>query len=445
MIPFHSADLSPEEKRDTLDTLRRVVAIPSVKGAPLPQAPFGKETVDALRLMLDLGSEMGFRTKNLDGYAGYIEWGQGEKLIGVLCHLDVVPAASGWSHDPFTLRRENGRLIGRGINDDKGPAVATLYAMKKLRDSGFVPTCRIRLILGLDEESGSECMKYYVEHEELPALGFTPDADFPAIFAEKGILHLAIRGPVSTRFRAKAGERPNMVPAECAITDLKEGRIVTGIGIPAHASIPDAGVNAIDKAILALGTVVAEDVLLRFYFDAVYKDTAGEKLLGECLEDLSGALTLNAGILNMTEEYSELILDIRYPVTLDGGALIARIKNALLPYETLELIVKSHQKPLHKEPNDPLIQALVGVYGNYEDEALEKLNEHEYIAHRAPEPIAIGGGTYARSMPGFCAFGPQFPWEETQAHQADESENEEIMYLLVRLYADALAELTQIV
>ena len=161
-------DCTPEQK-ELIASLEGLLAIPSIKGPAAEGAPFGIETKKALDYMLHLGVSMGFKTCDLDGYAGFIEFGEGAKEIAILCHLDVVPAGEGWKFDPFTPFIENGRLIARGVSDDKGPAMTCLYAMKSLKDKGYVPPCRIRLILGLDEESGSQCMDYYKTKQALPA------------------------------------------------------------------------------------------------------------------------------------------------------------------------------------------------------------------------------------------------------------------------------------
>ena len=231
-------------KESALQVLSEIIAIPSVKSDPTPDAPFGEATVRALDYLLGIGKDMGFHTEMIDHKVGYIEWGDSGAITAILCHLDVVPAGEGWSADPFHLRRENGLLIGRGVVDDKGPAVAALFAMKRLKESGFTPCGRIRLILGLDEESGSLCMERYKETEEFPRHGFTPDASFPVIFAEKGILHIRVSGPGSSSIHVAAGERPNMVPAACRVTLPLSGTTYEVLGVPAHASTPHVGENA---------------------------------------------------------------------------------------------------------------------------------------------------------------------------------------------------------
>lgn len=437
--------LTKAEKESILSVLTDLIAIKSVKGVPASSAPYGKETLEALEYMLALGKSNGFSVKNLNGRAGYIEWGSGEKMLGILCHLDVVPAGEGWKYDPFVLRRENGWLIGRGINDDKGPAVTIFYSMLRLKNEGFIPPCRIRLILGLDEECGSSCMEYYKTVEELPTCGFTPDADFPAIFAEKGILQLRISGPVSSKIRVSAGERPNMVPARCEITLLETNKIIEGLGIPAHGSKPELGKNAIYEAFSSLdSSYITTEPLPAFFMKFLGKDTTGQLLIPGIQKDISGALTINAGVMQMNGSSSDLVVDIRYPVTANPEAILSAIRSNASEFG-LTVEISSHQLPLYRDPKDPLIQTLLEVYEKYVDLApinsTSDMEKHEAALRKPSAPIAIGGGTYARTMPGLVAFGTAFPWEKDQAHQIDEAVFEESIYLQVQLYQDALTAL----
>jgi succinyl-diaminopimelate desuccinylase len=443
----HNASLLPEDKTEIISVLSHIISIPSVKSDASPDAPYGIDTLRALEYMLSLGRQHGFTVKNLDGRAGYIEWGSGDKMIGLLCHLDVVPAGEGWSHDPFTLRKENGRLIGRGVVDDKGPAVIMFFAMLRMKNQGFVPTCRIRLILGLDEECGSTCMEHYVKVEELPFCGFTPDASFPAIFAEKGILQLRVKGAVSHSIRASAGERPNMVPARCHIMSLSDHLSIDESGVPAHASTPELGVNAIFAALSRMDpTDIKNEPLLSFLSQYIGDDTTGARLIGSTYYDTSGALTLNTGILLMDDHTSECILDIRYPISTDAAEIQSKIREKAAPMGLLVSIYQ-HQKPLYRNPEDPLIQSLLSVYDRHLDlipfDVQTESDAHRMACIRPISPIAIGGGTYARSMPGLTAFGPSFPWEKVQAHQIDESIREDVFYDLVLLYEDAITTLSE--
>ena len=431
-------------KESALQVLSEIIAIPSVKSDPTPDAPFGEATVRALDYLLGIGKDMGFHTEMIDHKVGYIEWGDSGAITAILCHLDVVPAGEGWSADPFHLRRENGLLIGRGVVDDKGPAVAALFAMKRLKESGFTPCGRIRLILGLDEESGSLCMERYKETEEFPRRGFTPDASFPVIFAEKGILHIRVSGPGSSSIHVAAGERPNMVPAACRVTLPLSGTTYEVLGVPAHASTPHVGENAIARMISQLPEdILASNQLLTFFKEFIGFDTTGEFLSQDLRSDAAGNLTLNAGILRIDASSGELWIDIRYPVSKVGENVFREISDAAAKH-SLRAEILSHALPLHKDTQDPLIESLMKVYHRFASEAFAISGPADArLEEQDSTPVAIGGGTYARSMPGLVAFGPQFPWDKDQAHCVDESVNEEIFYLFIDLYAEAIQSLSE--
>lgn len=175
-------------KADLIKTTQDLIRFKSVKTPAEPGKPFGTGIDDCLTFALKTAEDFGFATRNVDHYAGYAEMGQGSEMVGVLVHLDVVPEGDGWTHDPYGGELADGRIYGRGVNDNKGPAAAVLIAMKAIQDSGVSLSKRVRLIFGTDEESGWACMDYYKQHEEIPAVAFSPDADFPAIHGEMGIL-----------------------------------------------------------------------------------------------------------------------------------------------------------------------------------------------------------------------------------------------------------------
>ncbi len=435
-------------KQDMTDALAGLCAIPSTKGTPGPNAPFGDETVKALDYFLKLGEKLGFRSCNLDNYAGYVEWGEGDKLIAVLCHLDVVPAGDGWKHDPWQAVVTPDRIIARGTSDDKGPAIASLYAMKALADSGFQPDCRVRLILGLDEESGMTCMKYYRQHADLPDAGFTADAGFPTIYAEKGVLWLKLAVPhgelAESRslqlMSGKAGERPNMVPALCrlnwrhfseAASGGYEDETVNYEGIPAHAAEPESGKNAIAIAMQDAADKLAQAHVSHPFvdlFQTYFKFETNGQSLGIQFEDESGESTVNAGVLAIDAEHSELLIDIRYPVTQDSQTIISQIEKDLLNYNGTVKIV-DHMKPLYLPKDSNLVRILTDVYNT--------------LTGDNSEPIAMGGGTYARTMPNIVAYGPGFDADESTAHQVDEAITFRSFLASAAIYREALKKLAE--
>lgn len=414
MLPYQEA---------MVQAVASLCAIPSVKGEATAEAPYGVATRAALLAFLELGTSLGFRAVELDGRAGYLEWGSGDRLVAALGHLDVVPAGDGWKQDPFKPVILADRIVARGTEDDKGPIVAALFAVKALMDEGFEPRGRIRLIVGLDEESGSTCMEHYVRVAELPAAGFTPDAGFPVIYAEKGIacFELTVPGgqPDSDGLRlvrATGGARHNMVPAACSLTfsslRLESGSRADELyvvhGKAAHASRPWTGDNAIANAMREAGArltaVGLTHPFVEFFRQAFVSGWDGQGL-DIADQDVSGPLTINAGILSLDESGATLTVDIRHPVTLSLADLSARLtaRAGELGAGCRLVYVLA---PLYLRRDSSLVQTLMAVY-------------REQTA-TAAEAVAIGGGTYARAIPNIVAFGPTFPEEPDVCHQVNE-------------------------
>ena len=446
--------------------LREIVGVESVKGPAQPGAPFGPAISTALELMLAKGAAMGLIPKNLDGYAGHLEFGSGAEIIGVLVHLDVVPAGEGWEHPPFGGAIENGRLYSRGAVDDKGPAIACLHALAAMREAGLQPKKRIRLILGGDEESGWDCMKHYLAHEECPAFGFSPDAEFPLIMAEKGHVNIELSRGWTDESAAQArivsikgGTRSNTVPESCRAVvaapsersqeiqallsafgsdsltlDTDGDKLIIDVqGLAAHASQPEQGINAIGRLCLALRAL--QPVLSKEQGDVLEvlggrigltHDGAGLDIA--CCDGVSGALTLNLGLIDWSGEGVRAVLDVRYPVTADSGWLVGRAAMAVQG-SGLVATVKSLIPPLHVPVEHPLVIKLMKVFA-------------EKTGSTAP-PIAIGGRTYACAIGTGVAYGPIFPGCPEVAHQHDEYIGLDELVLCARIYAAAMAALTE--
>ena len=461
--------------------LSALVAVPSVKGDPAPGAPFGADTKRALDLALAWGRDAGFRTKDLDGMCGWIEAGEGDRLVAAVCHLDVVPAGSGWTGDPFLARVIGGRLVARGAVDDKGPAVSAFFALRELQRRGPPPGVRFRLILGLDEESGSQCLVRYGKTEETPTYGFTPDAEFPVIHAEKGIAHVLLAFPRAAPRpvvppgalrldAAQAGSRANMVPGACRLTfacdpvqradwmalaagvpafvlatkrdgpaplpasvtaDADPARFHVDVtGLMAHASMPWDGRNALSAAMALAGTLLdaagTPDPFVDFYRRRIGLAHDGAAFGCAFSDAASGPLTLNAGILALDAGRAALTIDIRYPVTMAQDALEAALRDAVAEAGgTVERF--SGHGPLYVPETDPLVASLLAVY--------------ERRTGEKARPLAIGGGTYARSIGNVVAFGPVFPGQAEVAHQADESIAVDDLVRGADLYLDAFETL----
>lgn len=422
------------DRQDFIRDLTDLCAVPSVDGPPQEGAPYGKETRQALDVFLSIAQRMGFHTVNVDNVAAYAEMGQGQDMVAAVCHLDIVPAGSGWETDPFTLTVQGDRLTARGVMDDKGPALGVLYAMKSLsEDDDFKPQKRIRLIVGLNEEKGSACMAHYSQVEEIPTAGFTADAVFPAIYAEKGnaVIELVMeRKPEDAILSASAGEAVNMVPGQCLVT-LKDGSSETYLGDIAHASTPEQGKNAISVAMEALGDSLLDsdrtDAFVAFYNECLAWELDGSQL-GLDFQDETGATTVNAGLLSIDDKEARLTLNIRYPVTMDVDQTKAALQEIVAPYG-IQASWPDIMPPLIQPKDSHLITSLMGVY--------------QELTGTQAEALAIGGGTYARALPNIVGFGPVFPGDPDVAHKANEWASTERLLAGAALYREALRRLAE--
>ncbi len=361
----------------------------------------------ALEWILARAERMGFRTKNIQGIAGHVEYGDGKELAAVLAHVDVVPAGEGWSVEPYALTEKDGRLYGRGLVDDKGAAVVALYCLKALKDNGIIPQRRIRLIFGAAEEIGMHDMEVYFAEEEMPAMAFTPDSEYGICCCEKGILQLEISAPAndSTILPSfHAGTAVNAVPAKAeAVLDKETLSIV---GKAAHASTPELGINAAAQLIQSLPETSLNS-LCRFLHDTIGMETDGRSLGIACLDEPSGALTVNLGKVAIDDQHCHAYLDIRYPVTADFTMLLKTVGKKAAPYG-LKVGLHSHEAPLFVERDAPVIKILQKAY--------------QAVTGTEANLYATGGGTYARTLKNNgVAFGPVFADDPAHIHDTDES------------------------
>ena len=400
------------------ERLKDILRFDSVQASPEENKPFGAGVYACLEYALDMMKKTGLTVKNVDGYCGWGECGKG-LLFGVLCHLDVVPVGKGWHYPPFGAVEENGKIYARGALDDKGPFMAAFFALERLLKEGLEPKKRIRFILGCNEESGWECMTRYKKTEEMPSLGFSPDADFPVINCEKGIVHYSFTYPLPEGLISlNAGERANMVPDEAAAT-LKSGEILTEKGVSAHGSTPEKGVNALLKLLDKLKNKFAFAAELL----AAFSDPTGKAVGLDISDEKSGKLTFNLGTAETAGGKLIFKLDVRYPVSCRVEDLTATLKKHL----SAKVEVISDQPPLYVEKDHPLVKTLLSAY-----------NE---VTGENAEPITIGGGTYARVLPLGVAFGPCFPGSPAGIHCPDEYIDLYDFERSIEIYYRALKEL----
>lgn len=429
-----NTDIMHRYREQMIATLTRLMRVRSEKGEPAEGMPFGPGPAEALDVFLEEAGKLGFRTGRSEGYAGWAEMGpENAPMVGAVCHLDVVPA-QGWpeAYEPVVA---GGRITGRGALDDKGPAVAVLYAMKSLLDEGAELPCRLRLIVGLDEESGSACMAWYREHEDLPLAAFTADADFPVINGEKGhwCFDLNWEGPAPegelVLYAADNGTRANVIPGEAVLTfrraNGEEVKVET-IGRMGHASMPQLAKNAIQYALADAYEKQPEDPFLQDFMKVLGTGYDGEGLGIKGADEASGELTLNVGIFKYEPGKAYFRIDIRYPVTWNKEDLRAKALKAL-EGTGFTLSNETDSVPLFREETDPLVVLLMEAYRE--------------VSGRDEKPLRIGGGTYARSVPNTLAFGPCFPEDENFCHQKGEYISEKTLLTASGIYRAALVKL----
>ncbi|NLY44675.1 MAG: dipeptidase PepV [Tissierella sp.] len=454
-------------KEDIIKKTQELISIKSVEETPIKGMPFGEGPYNALKYAIDLSEELGFTIKEFDGYAAHAEFGEGEETVGILVHLDVVPEGDGWTYDPYGGEIHDGKIYGRGAVDDKGPAVAALYAMKALKESKAELKRKVRIIFGTNEETGWGCMNHYFANEEAPTMAFTPDADFPVIHGEKGIIIFDLNHQLSDTngsFRLidlKGGSAPNMVPDNAVATfemdnanqfvkrfeTYKEnnnnpigievdGNIVKVLakGVSAHGSTPEKGENAISYLMACLGEVLDGDnsfvEFVRTYNERIGFYHYGEKIGCGFEDEVSGKLNFNPGIIKYDNDNVVLTINVRYPIESSAKEVYDGIRENLKDTNTTLIEGKSEQKPLYVAEDDFLVKKLMDVYRDVTKDYDSK-------------PITIGGGTYARAMENAVAFGPMFPGRKDVAHQKDEYISIEDLMKITEIYTKALYELTK--
>lgn len=413
-------------REDVIRLTRELIRFDTTECPATRDYPFGEGCALCLKHFLDTAEALGFETKNYDNYIGEVVFGEGEDFA-ILAHLDVVPAGDGWRYDPFAAEMnddvsdggtEGMKIWGRGAIDDKTPAAIILYVFKALRDMGYMPKRRFKLILGCNEETGWRCIDHYNECATMPREGFTPDADFPVIYAEAGIYHVRLFFDIKDIDikELTAGTAINMVPMNASCT-LATGEVLSAVGRSYHASRPEHGQNALGTLLLSLSER-SEDI--RAVYDTLFRTKFG--LSG--LSDSTGHLTFSPDIAEYKEGRLMVAVDIRYPATYRLEAVTDRLDRSGVHYETI-----SHKEPLYNDPTGPLITTLREVYENCTGEC--------------GEPVSIGGGTYARALECGCGFGPELPGYEFPAHAPNEFITLEHIERLFNIYHSATREISE--
>lgn len=462
-----------ENKTEMLTSLSNLISIPSVVSDAKGNMPFGQAVHEAYLCMMEMAEKESFDTFNADNYGGHIDFtGTEDGIVGVVGHLDVVPEGSNWDFEPFGGEIADGKILGRGTTDDKGPVVACFYAMKALKECGYEPKRTIRLILGLDEETNWQGMEYYLSKVgDVPDLGFTPDGDFPAIHGEKGILvfdivkkfnHTVAKGLELSSL--KGGTAANSVAdyARAVLHDsngegydsIKErvarfrsekgwkinckgiGKSfeVTVQGVSAHGAKPEQGKNAVSMMMEFLGEVnfASEDTndFIGFYNDCIGYRLHGEEIGCGLEDEPSGKLVFNVGVADVDKKTADLTINVRYPVTMDDETVYEGLRTVLDKFD-LGIVKGKHQPPIYVAEDDPLVKTLMDIYAKHTGDTKSR-------------PLVIGGGTYARAVENTIAFGARFPEDEDVMHQKNEYISVDNMIKLAKIYAEAVYRLAEL-
>ncbi|MEL6178804.1 MAG: Sapep family Mn(2+)-dependent dipeptidase [Myxococcota bacterium] len=450
-----------EHEASLVADCRGLLQIPSVKGDPEPTAPFGAANRDALDYMLGLAHEQGMRTRDIEGYCGYAEFGVGDPMVMILGHLDVVPVGDGWKHTPFGAEIDDGYLYARGAVDDKGPTMAAFYAAMALKACMPEPNVRIRAVFGCDEESGFRCISRYNKTEEAPTFGIAPDALWPMVHAEKGIANLVIEAPLPggdfALLSIKGGERANVVLERCtarvrvgdavrseveaALAEAwdrnvtfawEEGHVlaIDALGKAAHGSTPYWGDNAAIRVLRFLVSIAP--LTSREQYADLFRlpQTQGEGVGIAGADEVSGALSCNLGVVNSKEGTLAMTLNVRYPVTWKGEQIKSRCKARLEQYGRGYTLAKMSDSPSLYFPTDhPMVKAIAEVYTTETGEQLK--------------PQVIGGGTYARAIANTVSIGTGW-LGDGGAHEHDERVKVEHLHRMSRIYAHVLLRLVKL-
>lgn len=439
-------------KDEMLSDLNTLISIQSIDGEK------NDECDSALKFIIKRAGDFGLASSRVTDKSAHVELGGGGKLCGVLSHLDVVPAGSNWSVNPYALTQKDGRLYGRGIADDKGAALVNLYCLRALKENGVKGKNTLRAIYGTSEETGMDDIDGYFEKMPLPDMAFTPDSDYGICYAEKGILHIQVsagRNDAKTLTQFHSGNAINAVPDMAYVmldsssydeqllmrlSDASDGNfefnytidglMIISRGRAAHACEPQKGQNAAANLVdlIANAYDVPEIGSLCSFIDyAINKEINGRSLGLKMSDSVSGALTVNLSSVHIEDDKAYAQFDIRYPVTVNGDNIIRQFEKAA-GISKLKTKVLNHEKPLYIKKDSELIDVLSNAY--------------EAVTGEKPELYSTGGGTYARKLGGRgVAFGPNFKTDDIRMHNADESVDAENFFTHAKICLEAFYRL----
>ncbi|MCL2522676.1 MAG: Sapep family Mn(2+)-dependent dipeptidase [Erysipelotrichales bacterium] len=431
-----------------VEDLRGLLKIESLltEFKPESNAPFGPKLKETQEYLEGLLKRDGFTVHGQNNHYSFLEVGEGEETFAVLCHADIVPATGNWQFPPFGAVINDGKLYGRGTIDNKGPLMASYYAVKTLVEGKVKLKKKLRLIFGYDEETNMRCVQDYLKNEKMPDYSFAPDGSFPLIYGEKGHFTGEVKGSVKNDLIVEynSGTRGNIVPDqvycifsknvksefEQFLIDKKvKGEIIDNryyiYGKSAHAMQPGVGFNANFPMIEFILSVDANNKIASYLEKYFLNDLKGVKLGINNSHPEFTDLTINLAIIKYDSDFLRIQFDIRYPGDFHHLVIEEKIKESFKDANFL-LLEKIYISPPHLvDRNSHLVKTLESVYRN--------------ISKDPKTPIyTTGGGSYARYLKNGVSFGPVFPNDQDVVHQSDEYISLEHLKKLYQIYLESL-------
>lgn len=450
-------------KEEVIKSIQEAVKIKSILGTKLPNMPFGKGPAEALEYFLDLGKKLGFKVENFNNYVGTIEFGDGEETLGILAHVDVVPEGEGWSYPPYSAKIVNNKIIGRGVLDNKGPAIISLYAMKAISDLGIKLNKKVKMYLGTNEETDSKCMEYYFENLKMPKpdIAFTPDATFPVTYGEKGIICLKLLKKFNSikNIKINGGSAFNCIPEITEISipidylgevkkelekynnnnphkielELKENiYYFISHGTGGAAANPALGYNSISAFFDFIKNIEIKNKELQdivdFFNKYIKKETNGKSLGIYCKDKESGELTVNLGRITLEDNNLEIWLDIRCPIKISTQDILGKLKQNL--EKEIKIEVSRFFPSVYVSKESFLVSTLMKIY-------------QDFTGDKVSQPRVIGGRTYSRAVKNCVAFGALLLDQEDNMHKPNESLEIEKIDILLKIFSETIYQLAK--
>ncbi len=444
-----------QHQNEIIKTLQELLRIESVldPSTITKEMPFGKGINDALCYMLNIAKKDGFNVLNDEGYAGEISYksSNSKDAVGILCHLDVVPAGNNWTYPPYEAKIVDGKIYARGTTDDKGPTIACYYALKFIKEANIKLKKEIKIILGTDEETSWRGINHYLQKYPMPSVGFAPDCSFPLVYGEKGRMSFdlttKINGDDIFEY-IKGGERYNVVIDEVVAklkVDLQKefteyltkyhlkGKVENDLyyieGLASHAMEPEKGINA-GLHMCNFLSAYSKHPLVKFMAEYFFDDPFFHKMDLAYSDYEMGPITVNIGIIDIKPDSSRVTLDSRFPVRYDIEKFKAKFNN-ILENNHLLISASTFKEPHYVSPDDELVKLLYEAYVKNTSDTVNK-------------PFTVGGGTYAGVLKKGVAYGMGFPGEVELAHQRNEYLQIDSLLKGILIYIDAILALGEI-